>query len=82
MSVSIMPEIRVSLDIGCRNHSVAVGLSDGKLLDEFDISHTKEGFELFFKKINYQEIKAPSTSIYRYGGLQRLREAFRSNDKG
>jgi len=52
-----LPEIRVSLDIGCRRHSVAVGLADGMLLEEFEIEHTKEGFELFFNKIGRHEIK-------------------------
>lgn len=52
-----LPEIRVSLDIGCRRHSVAVGLADGKLLDEFEIEHTKAGFESFFNKISRHEIR-------------------------
>lgn len=56
MSTAVFPEIRVSLDIGCRLHSVAVGLSDGNLLDEFEISHTKEGFETFFKRIQQHEL--------------------------
>jgi hypothetical protein len=46
MSSMVFPEIRVSLDIGCRLHSVAVGLADGQLLDEFEIDHTKVGFDL------------------------------------
>ncbi len=45
MSSMVFPEIRVSLDVGCRLHSVAVGLADGQLLDEFEIDHTKAGFE-------------------------------------
>ena len=57
MTISVLPEIRVSLDIGCRNHSVAVGLADGSLLEEFDIPHTKEGFSSFFKKITFHESK-------------------------
>ena len=41
----------VSIDIGCHQHTVAIGLSDGRLLDEFEISHTKHGFKQFFSKI-------------------------------
>jgi hypothetical protein len=55
MSSAVFPEIRVSLDIGCRQHCVAVGLSDGTLLDEFEIDHTKQGFETFFKLIKQHE---------------------------
>ena len=55
MSSAVFPEIRVSLDIGCRLHSVVVGLADGKFLDEFEIEHTKAGFESFFNKISRHE---------------------------
>ena len=44
-------EIRVSVDVGCYTHHVAIGLSDGKLLDEFEIAHQTEGFEEFFARI-------------------------------
>ena len=45
MSSVVFQEIRVSLEIGCRLHSVAVSLADDQLLGEFDIDHTKAGFE-------------------------------------
>ena len=44
--------IRVSIDVGCYQHSVAVGLADGQLLDEFDIDHEAAGFSEFFKLID------------------------------
>ena len=44
-------EIRVSVDVGSRRHSVAIGLSNGELLEEFEISHRVEGFEEFFSHI-------------------------------
>ena len=28
-------DIRVSIDVGCHSHSVAIGLGSGDLLDEF-----------------------------------------------
>jgi transposase len=48
-------ELRVSLDIGCRNHNVAIGLSSGELLEEFSIVHEPEGFREFFSRIEKQE---------------------------
>jgi len=44
-------ELRVSVDVGCYTHSVAIGLSTGDLLDEFEISHGLEGFQKFFSRI-------------------------------
>jgi transposase len=44
-------EIRVGIDVGCHNHSVAIGLSSGELLDEFEIAHRPEGFHQFFDHV-------------------------------
>jgi len=44
-------ELRVGIDVGSRCHSVAIGLSDGRLLEEFEITHTAAGFEDFFKRV-------------------------------
>jgi hypothetical protein len=38
--VSLSIEIRVGVDIGSAQHSVAIGLSNGTLLDEFNVPHT------------------------------------------
>jgi transposase len=45
------PNLRVSVDVGCHQHSVAIGLANGSLLDEFDILHRPEGFSEFFSRI-------------------------------
>jgi len=45
-------EIRVSIDVGCYQHSVAVGLSTGELIDEFEVNHSQRGFDHFFSKID------------------------------
>jgi transposase len=50
-------EIRVGTDVGCHSHNVAIGLSSGELLDEFDVSHNPEGFQLFFSRIEKQQLK-------------------------
>jgi transposase len=44
-------ELRVSVDVGYRRHSVAMGLSSGEVLEEFEIDHRPEGFEEFFSRI-------------------------------
>ncbi len=47
----VSPQLRVGVDVGSRCHSVAVGLTDGSLLEEFEIPHTAEGFRDFFAAI-------------------------------
>ena len=44
-------ELRVSVDVGSRRHSVAMGLSSGEVLEEFEIEHRPEGFAEFFSRI-------------------------------
>jgi transposase len=44
-------QLRVGVDVGSQSHSVAVGLSDGSLLEEFEIPHTAAGFGDFFSRI-------------------------------
>jgi transposase len=44
-------ELRVSVDVGYRRHSVAMGLSSGEVLEEFEIDHRPEGFQEFFTRI-------------------------------
>lgn len=44
-------EIRVSIDVGCHRHSVAIGLPTGEVLEEFDLLHRPEGFDLFFAHV-------------------------------
>ncbi len=44
-------QLRVGVDVGSRCHNVAIGLSDGSLLEEFEIAHTAEGFRAFFARI-------------------------------
>ncbi len=44
-------QLRVGVDVGSQCHSVAVGLTDGSLLEEFEIPHTAAGFGDFFTRI-------------------------------
>jgi len=44
-------ELRVSVDVGYRRHSVAIWVPSGEVLEEFEIAHRPEGFEEFFTRI-------------------------------
>jgi len=50
-----MAELRVAVDIGSERHRVGIALADGKILEEFEISHNREGLELFFERIGVCE---------------------------
>ena len=50
-------ELRVGVDVGCYSHNVAIGLSSGEILDEFEVSHNPEGFHLFFSRIEKQRLE-------------------------
>lgn len=50
--MSVAYEIRVCMDIGSQSHQVAIGLSTGKIIEEFCISHTPLGIKSFFQKID------------------------------
>jgi len=45
-------DLRVSIDVGCYRHSVAIGLPGGELLEEFDLAHGPEGFDQFFGRVD------------------------------
>jgi len=44
-------ELHVSVDVGCYQHDISVGLANGKFLGRFEINHNKAGFADFFHKI-------------------------------
>lgn len=77
-------EILVSVDVGCHSHSVAIGLSGGRILDEFEITHTREGFSRFFAHIQKQEAKYDypvSVAMEGYNGYARpLDQMVRARD--
>jgi len=68
------PQIYVSVDIGCRRHSVAIGLSNGDVLDEFAIFHRPEGFKQFFERIEHHRQRhggAVALAMEGYNGYAR-----------
>ncbi|PHS18942.1 MAG: IS110 family transposase [Kangiella sp.] len=44
-------ELHVSVDVGCYQHDISVGLANGKFLGRFEINHNKAGFADFFQQI-------------------------------
>ena len=67
-------ELRVSVDVGCRRHSVAMGLSSGEVLEEFEIEHRPEGFQEFFTRIEkHQKARrcAVAVAMEGYNGYAR-----------
>jgi len=71
-------ELRVSVDVGCHGHSVAVGLSTGEVLEEFEIAHRAEGFAEFFSRIEAQRKRhglGVSVAMEGYNGYARPLDA-------
>ena len=67
-------ELRVSVDVGYRRHSVAMGLSSGEVLEEFEIEHRPEGFQEFFSRIEKHRKKeycAVAVAMEGYNGYAR-----------
>lgn len=67
-------EIRVSVDVGSHSHNVAIGLSSGEVLEEFQIPHGPEGFKTFFSCIERQQKKrgcAVAVAMEGYNGWAR-----------
>ena len=57
-------ELRVSVDVGYRRHSVAIGLPSGEVLEEFEIAHRPEGFEQFFSRIEkHQKVRNSEVAV-------------------
>lgn len=57
-------ELRVSVDVGYRRHSVAIGLPSGEVLEEFEIEHRPEGFHEFFSRIEkHHKIKSSPVAV-------------------
>ena len=67
-------ELRVAVDVGCRRHHVAVGLSSGDFLESFEIEHQPAGFEEFFSRLASHEARyhcPVSVAMEAYNGYAR-----------
>ena len=74
MSEEKSKELRVSVDVGYRRHSVAIGLPSGEVLEEFEIEHRLEGFEDFFSRIekhNHKQGYSVAVAMEGYNGYAR-----------
>ena len=49
------PQLQVAVDVGGIRHRVAIGLSEGRLLEEFDITHDGPGLVEFFVRVERQQ---------------------------
>ncbi len=54
-------ELQIGIDVGSLNHSVAIGDNFGNIIKEFEITHTQEGFNKFFKIIENEAKKLDAT---------------------
>lgn len=74
MSEDKSRELRVSVDVGYRRHSVAIGLASGEVLEEFEIEHRLEGFQDFFSRIekhHHERIDSVAVAMEGYNGYAR-----------
>jgi transposase len=66
--------LRVSIDVGARQHHVAIGLSSGAVLEEFAIAHQPDGFAHFFARLetHHQHYPGPvAVAMEGYNGHAR-----------
>ncbi len=54
-------ELQIGIDVGSLNHFVAIGDNFGNIIKEFEITHTQEGFNKFFKIIENEAKKLDAT---------------------
>lgn len=54
-------ELHVSIDVGCYQHDISVGLADGTFLGRFEINHDKVGFAEFFKQVEQYKTQSNGT---------------------
>jgi transposase len=74
VTAPVTVELRVSVDVGARQHHVAIGLSSGEVLEEFVIAHQPEGFAHFFARIETHHHQYPgpvAVAMEGYNGYAR-----------
>jgi len=67
-------ELQIGIDVGSINHAVAISDEDGNILKEFEISHTNQGFDSFFKTVDtlsYKHHAKVSVAMEGYNGWVR-----------
>jgi transposase len=75
MTAFITPkELNIGIDVGSVNHAIAISDDQGNILQEFEISHTSQGFTSFFKtieKISHSHRATVSIAMEGYNGWAR-----------
>ena len=69
-----MEELLVGIDVGCRQHRVAIGTPDGVLIDQFDLDHQPISLDAFFVRVEKQATKfnlPVKIAMEGYGGWAR-----------
>lgn len=64
-----MAELRVALDIGSKKHHVGIGTGEGAVLEEFDITHDRDGFEKFFRRVSVHQSRCELPVVVAMEGL-------------
>ena len=54
MTQNVSQELHVSIDVGCYQHDVSVGLADGKFLGLFEINHSKQYMTVTISTISHK----------------------------
>ena len=71
LEVEMANELRVAVDVGSQFHQVAIGDSNGTLLEEFRINHQRAGFEQFFERIDRYHATDVRVAMEGYNGWAR-----------
>lgn len=54
-------ELEIGIDVGSTNHAIAISDGRGKIIKEFEITHSEKSFEKFFKTIEDEAFKREAT---------------------
>ena len=69
MVVRVRDEIRVAIDVGAKTHHVGIGSTDGRVLEEFEITHNAMGFAQFFTNVELWKDKLRLPVVVAMEGL-------------
>lgn len=62
MNAPFTPQtLHIGIDVGSLHHAIAISDGSGKIISEFEISHTQKGFDAFFKKVEDEVGKRDAT---------------------
>ncbi len=54
-------KLEIGIDVGSLNHAIAIGDGAGNIIKEFEITHTKKGFDKFFEIIDNEASRRDAT---------------------